>query len=198
MISQKSIEAIRKAIKFKYDEHVSRLISIPNAHLDKISPNKGMPITDILNDFNKDSGKELNRYGDEIKSEVSRVLEKLQLNEFTEEDKKVILDIVDEYCKPALYLKRFNIMLSSIERKTFSYRQKIDLAKYRIDIPKSLCEVHAHNTARRIRSKIENELDFIIESFSSKNAESKSKVSEVANCFELKPKLGVKSTFDSC
>jgi len=189
MLNQKSIETIRKAIKFKYDEHVGKLISIPNAHLEKILPNRGIPVSEILNDFNKDSGKELSRYGDEIKSEVSRVLEKLKLNEFSEEDKKIILDIVDEYCKPKLYVKRFKIMLGSIEGRTFSYGRKIDLTKYRIDIPRSLCEVHAHNTTRRIRSKIENELDCLIESFNSKNAEPESNFSEVANCLELKPNV---------
>ena len=67
-----------------------------------------------------------------------------------------------------------------------SYR-KIDFKKYRIDIPKSLCEAYAHNTTQRIRSMIENELDCIIESFNSKNANSKSKVSEATNYLELKP-----------
>ena len=121
MIRQESIEAIRKAIKFKYDEHVGKLLSIPNAHLDRIVPNKSIPITDILGGFNKDTGKELSRYGDDIKSEVSRVLEKLKLNEFSEEDKKIILDIIEKHCNPNLYLKRFEIMLSSIERKTSPY-----------------------------------------------------------------------------
>ncbi len=187
MISQKSIDAIKKAINFKYDEHVRKLISIPNAHLNRILPNKSMPIIDILKGFNKDSGKELSRYGNEIKSEISRVIEKLQINEFSEEDKKIILDIVDEYCKPELYLKRFEIMLSSVERRISSYGQKIDFKKYRIDIPKSLCEAYAHNTTQRIRSMIENELDCIIESFNSKTANSKSKVSEATNYLELKP-----------
>ena len=189
MINQKSTEAIRKAIKFKYDGHIGRLISIPNAHLDKIVPNKGIPIAGILSGFNKDSGKELNRYGDVIKSEISRVLEKLKLNEFSEEDKKIILDIIDEYCKPELYLKRFKIMMSSIERRSSSYGQKVDLTKKHTDIPRSLCEAYARNTTRRILSEIENELDCIIESFNSKNNESESKVSEVANCLELKPNV---------
>jgi len=59
---------------------------------------------------------------------------------FTQEDKKSIMDLVDEYCNPELYLKRFKLMLSSIERKLFRYDQKLDLTKYRIDIPKSICE----------------------------------------------------------
>ncbi len=146
MMNQKSIEAIRKAIKFKYDEHVGKLVSIPNSHLDKIVPNKGIPITDILKGFNKDSGKELSRYGDVIILEVSRIFEMLKLTEFSEEDKKLILDIVDEFCKPELYLNRFKVMLSSIERRSFSYGQKIDLANNRADMQRAICESYARNT----------------------------------------------------
>ena len=189
MISQKSIEAIRKAIRFKYDEHVGILLAIPNAHLHKIEPNRGIPFTGILESYNKDTGKELNRYGEEIKAEVFRGLEKLKLSEFSEEDKKAILHIIDEYCNPELYLKRFELMVKSIERKTRSYGIKIDLTKNRIDIPKSICESYSRNTTQRIRSKIENELDFIIESFSSEGNETESKVSDVTNCLELKPNL---------
>jgi hypothetical protein len=186
MIRQETIEAINKAIKFKYDEHVSKLLSIPNAHLARILPNRGLS-TEILGGFNKDTGKELSRYGDDIRSEVSRVIEKLKLNEFSGEDKKIILNIVEKYCNPDLYLKRFEIMLSSIERKTSSYGQKINLIKKSIDIPRSICEVYARNTTRRIISKIENDLDFFIESFISNEKVKESKVSEVTNCLELKP-----------
>jgi hypothetical protein len=164
MISQKSIEIIRKAIKFKYDEHVHKLLVIPEAHLQTIVPNQGIPVTGILGSFNKDTNIELKRYGDEIKSGVLRVLEKLKLSEFTEYDKKVLLNIVDEFCKPDLYLKRFDLMLESLERKTFSYGIKIDLSKYCIDNPKSICEVQAKNLIRMIKAKIDNELDCIIES----------------------------------
>lgn len=171
MISQKSIDTIRKAIKFKYDEHVHKLLVIPDTHLQKIVPNRGIPVTGILGSFNKDTGIELNRYGNVIKSEILRVLEKLKLIEFTEDDKKVILNIVDEFCKPELYLKRFDLMLQSIERKIFSYGIKIDLSKYRIDNPKSVCEAHARNTIRLIKAKIDNELDCIIESSKSEKNE---------------------------
>ena len=186
MISQKSIEKIRKAIKFKYDEHVGKLLNIPNAHLHKIVPNRGIPVTGILESFNKDTGKELSRYGDEIKAEVLRVLEKFSLREFSEEDKKAILDIVDEYCNAELYLKRFELMLQSMERKTSSYSMKIGITKNRIDNQKSICEAHARNSTRRIKAKIENELDCIIESLKSeKNESTNDEIMNVESLLEI-------------
>ena len=186
-MNQKSLDTIRKVIKFKYDEHIGNLISIPNIHLDKIVPNRGLPINAILKGFNKDSGKELSRYGNEIISEISRILDKLKLSVFSEEDKNSILVIVDEYCKPELYLKRFTIMLNSIERRSFSYGRKIDISKNSIGIERAICESYARNNTRRIRSKIENELDCLVESYRSQNTEIVSKVTKVADCLELKP-----------
>jgi len=55
MLSEKSLETIRRAIRFKYDKHVGRLISIPDRHLHRIVPNKGLPISDILKGFNADT-----------------------------------------------------------------------------------------------------------------------------------------------
>ena len=187
MINQKSIEAVRKSIKFKYDEHVGKLISIPTVQLKKIVPNKNLQIYDILKAFNQDSSRELFRYGDDIRAEVFRILKKLRLNDFSEKDKNSILKIVDDYCNPDLYLNRFNIILASIEKKLFSYGQNFDLTKHRIDLPRAICESYARNTTRSIRSKIENDLDCFIESFSSKKIKGKRKLSEVTDCFELKP-----------
>lgn len=186
-MNQNSIEAIRKSIKFKYDEHIGKLISIPNVHLEKIVPNRGIPLNDILKGFNDDSGKELSRYGNEIFSEISRIIDKLNIGEFSEVDKESILEIVNEYCEHKLYLKRFTIILNSIERKIFSYGQKADLTKNVIDLNRSICESYARNGTQRIKSKIENELNCLIESYRSKNEELKSKVAEVTDCLELKP-----------
>ncbi len=188
-MNQNALEAVRKALKFKYDEHVGKLISIPNVHIEKIVPNRGIPITDILKGFNDDSAKELSRFGNEILSEISRILDKLKLVDFTENDKDSILEIVDDYCKPDLYLKRFAIMVSSIERKVFSYGQKANIPQNSIELQRTLCEAYARNTTQRIKSKIANELDFFKESFQSKSAEKENIVDEVADCLELKPNL---------
>lgn len=184
-MNQNSIEAISKAIKFKYDEHIGTLISIPNVRLEKIVPNRGIPLNDVLKGFNKDSGKELFKYGNEILNEISRIIEKIKPKEFSEADKESILKIIDEYCNHELYLKRFTIMLSSIEEKIFSCGQKADLTKNIIDLNKAICESYSRNGTRRIKSKIENELNCLIESYRSKNEESK--VAEIAECLELKP-----------
>jgi hypothetical protein len=186
-MNQNSIEAIRKSVKLKYDEHIGKLISIPNMHLSKIVPNRRIPLNDILKGFNDDSGKELFRYGDEILNEISRIIDKLKLSEFSEVDKESILGIVNEYCEHELYLKRFTIVLNSIERKIFSYGQKTDLEKNIIDLNRTICECYARNGTQRIKSKIENELNCLIESYRSKNEELKSKVAEVTDCLELKP-----------
>jgi len=186
-MNQNSLDTVRKAIKFKYDEHVGKLLSIPNAHLEMIVPNKGIPLNEILKGFNRDSGQELFRYGNEITTEISRIIEKLNLSEFSGDDKDSIMKIVDEFCIPELYLKRYTIMLSSIERKITSYGLKADLSGNIISLNKAICESYARNNTQRIKSKIENELNCLVESFRSQDKKPKSKASEVAECLELKP-----------
>ena len=186
-MNQNSLDTIRKAIKFMYDEHVGKLLSIPNGHLEKIVPNRGIPLNEILKGFNGDSGQELFRYGNEITNEISRILEKLNLSEFSEDDKNSILEIVNEYCTPELYLKRYTIMVSSTERKIFSYGLKAGLSENIISLNKAICESYARNNTRRIKSKIENELNCLVESYRSQDKKPKSKSSEVVECLELKP-----------
>jgi len=186
-MNEKSLDAIRKAIKFKYDGHIGKLLSIPNAHLQKVVPNQGIPSDDILKGFNRDSGKELQRYGEELLNEISRIIEKLKPTDFSETDKISIMEMVKEHCKPELYLKRYEIMLKSIERKLFSYGGKVNWVENIISLNKALCESYARNGTNRIKSRIENELDCLLEGYRSQTETSKSKVAETNDYFELKP-----------
>lgn len=187
MLSEKARTTINKAIKFMYDEHVGRLLSIPESHLKKIAPNRGLPIIEILEGYNKDMALELSKYGDEICIEIARLLDKLKLSSFSEEDKYAIALIINEYCQPELYKKRFSIMLDSMDKKLGGYGTKFERAKYRIDLPLSCCEVDAENITRRIKAKIENELSCLVESYKSKGVEKSSKLPTASRYLELKP-----------
>ena len=187
MLRDKSIEIIKSAVKFKYNAHVGRLLSIPNKPLNKIVPNRGLPIIDILKEFNSDTNKELLNYGEQLRGDILRILETLKLSDFTEEDKTVIMAFIETHCQPDLYIKRFEIMIGSINKRVLSYGHKFEPDKYRIDIPKSLCEVGAKNITRKIKARIGNDLDCIVESFKSTTNKSNSKVSIFSRFLELKP-----------
>jgi hypothetical protein len=159
MLSEEAIKTIRNAVKFKYDEHVSRLLAIPEKHLNKIVPNQGVPIVEMLQGHNADTAEEIRRYGEVLQSELAKMIEKLGLNDFTEEDKGLILQLMEDYCSPDIYKKRFKIMLDSIERKIKSYGMAFDIINYRADIPKSSCAVDSENSIRKIKAIISNELN---------------------------------------
>lgn len=159
MLSEEAIKTIRNAVKFKYDEHVSRLLAIPEKHLNKIVPNKGLPIVEMLQGLNADTAEEIRRYGEVLQSELARMIKKLGLNDITEEDKCLILRLMEDYCSPDIYKKRFEIMLGSIERKIKSYGIAFDITIYRVDIPKSSCAVDSENSIRKIKAIISNELN---------------------------------------
>lgn len=90
MLSEEAIKTIRNAVKFKYDEHVSRLLAIPEKHLRKIVPNRGLPIIEMLEGLNADTAEEVRRYGEEFRTELDRIIDNLGLNEFTEKDMALI------------------------------------------------------------------------------------------------------------
>jgi len=187
MLSEKSLETIRRAIRFKYDKHVGRLISIPDRHLHRIVPNKGLPISDILKGFNADTEAELRNYGEELRGEITRILKNLKVSEFTEEDKNSIMTLVEDHCQAELYKKRFDLMLGVIDRAVSGYGIKFERDKYRIDIPKSICDTAAANGTRKIKAKIEDDLNCVVESFKSEARESTHRMSRVSRFLELKP-----------
>jgi hypothetical protein len=179
MISEEAIITIKKAIKLKYEEHICRLLSIPDSHLKKITPNRGLPIIEILEGLNADTTAEIRKYGEELRVEIVRLLEKLDPPNFSEEDKKSILVLVEDYCQGDLYKKRFDVMLDSIERRVGSYGLRFDRGKYRIDVPMACCVADAENSTRRIKAIIENELSCLVESCRSQNKESKDLGSQI-------------------
>ena len=75
------------------------------------------------------------------------------------EDRDQLLKIIDQYCLPDIYKKRYEIMLGSIEKKIKGYGIAFDINNYRVDIPKSCCEVGAENSIRKIKTIIANELN---------------------------------------
>lgn len=162
MLSEEVIKTITKAIKIKYDEHISRLLSIPERHLNKITPNNGLPIIEMLDGFNADTAAEMYKYSEGLQIEINRILQKVQPSSFSQQDKEVILSVLASYWSPDLYIKRFEIMLTSIERKAASYGIKLDLKQFRIDIPKSSCHAGAENATRRIVAMIAVELDCLV------------------------------------
>ena len=164
MLNDDSLKIVKKAIRLKYDEHVGKLLNIPDRYLSKIVPNKSLPISDILKDYNTDTMAELRRYENEIKSEIVRVFARLKEIGFTENDKNMVLSVVGDYSKPDLYTKRFQLMLDSIERTLSRYGLKFEREKYRVDIPQSLCDADAINTTRKIKAEISNELEMLVQS----------------------------------
>ncbi|MGZ3578550.1 MAG: hypothetical protein ACXU98_05980 [Syntrophales bacterium] len=191
MISEEATITIKKALKLKYEEHVGRLLSIPESHLKKITPNRGLPIIEILEGLNADTTAEIRIYGEVLRVEVVRLLEKLNLPNFSEEDKKAILVLVEDYCQADLYINRFDIILDSIERRAGSYGISFDRGKYRIDVPRASCVTDAENSTRRIKAIIENELSCLVESCKSQNVESKDFGSQITrkNDSILSPKI---------
>jgi hypothetical protein len=78
-------------------------------------------------------------------------------------EKNKLVEVVESYFNPDLYLKRFNIFLQSITRHMQRRGLAIDLKDYRVDMPRSICEASSKNLCRTILQKIRIEFDILIE-----------------------------------
>ena len=189
MLDEPKIQILKRAIKFKYDEHISSIIRVPQNHLEIKDPNRWWPVVKMLKGVNSETSHLVQQYGENLKNEIVRVIESFNLTNFTEEDKKKVFNILNQYVDPELYKKRFSIMLSIIEREHQKYGLVFEKEKYRIDIPKSICEVDSYNHTRRILAKIDMELDCVIQKYNKLHivTTEKNSVSNAEEFLELKP-----------
>ncbi len=162
MASVDKTELIGSAIQFIYDEHVNVLISILNTHAKQIRPNDKKPLIDILNNYNSSIGKEINRYGEELRETIKKIVGMIYKNGFNEADKESINQYINKYCCESLYITRFDILVESIERNLLSQGVVLNREKQRIGIPRSLCEVGSINGIQTVKNKLSNDMDLLI------------------------------------
>lgn len=150
-------EILNRSYKLAYDEHVAELLSIPEKYLEEVRPNKQVRYSELLEAYNADVARSLNEFGVRLEVETMKALE--SKGTITVHEKEDVQETIEHYLKPELYLKRFEILLESIDRTLSRYGLLFDAERQRVDIPKSLAEVHAKNTCRKIKAKIFNEID---------------------------------------
>ena len=153
-------KVLDRSYKIAYDEHVMKLLSVPEKYLAEVAPNKQIPYSDLFKSYNSDIAECLNDFGSKLLSETMKALSSKGSSSI--EDKDEILNSLEKYLNPELYIKRFDIFVESIGRTLSRYSLIFDVERNRIDIPKSLAEVHSKNMCRKIHSKISNEIDVFL------------------------------------
>ncbi|MCE9661931.1 hypothetical protein LY622_00610 [Halomonas sp. M5N1S17] len=154
------IAVMRRSLQMLHQEHVGNLLRIPQPYLDELRPDRPVPLLDVLESYNRDVAVELARFGDQLKAEVVRVLERASANGVSDLKEQVLSLVSDVLC-PDLYRKRFAIFISCIERHLARYGLPLDKSRYRIDIPESLASAHAENACRRLKAQVGNEIDLL-------------------------------------
>jgi hypothetical protein len=149
---------LRTSFKLAYDDHVGRLLAIPQLYLDDIRPDRSLPLLDTLRSYNADISRECERYGEAIRAEVMQVLEKAG-GPLTVVLKENVLSEVSSFLDPQLYEERFNIFLDSIKWHLSRYGVEFQKENYRIDVPRSLSSVGAKNTRAKFVTRISNDID---------------------------------------
>lgn len=153
-------EVLDTAYKLTYDDHVGRLLAIPEKYLSQVKPNERVPYSEIFKSYNSDIAQELMDYGDRLSAETTRVLQ--AKGKTSSLDREEIQQSIEKYLQADLYINRFDIFIESIGRTLWGYGMTFEPKKYRVDLPKSLAETHAKNTCRKIQAKVLNDADVVL------------------------------------
>lgn len=152
---------LRRTLQLQKQTHVARLSRLPEPFLSELSPDRPAPMSKIFTEYNACVAGELDSYAQHIKREVLRAASTVNGRAAKEEIKAVVLYVLDEMLDSALYEKRFNAFVESVERHFSRYGIAFDMEKYRPELYRTAASVHAINACRRIRLEIENELDML-------------------------------------
>ena len=153
--------AMRRTLQLQKQTHVARLSRLPEPFLNELSPDRPTPMSKIFTEYNACVAEELGSYAQNIRREVLRGASKVNGRAAKEEVNAVVLYVLDEMLDSALYEKRFNAFVESVERHFSRYGIAFDMEKYRPDLYRAAAAVHAINACKRARIEIENELDML-------------------------------------
>ena len=154
------IKVLNASYKLAYDEHIGRLLSIPEKYLADIRPDKQIPYSDIFESYNSDIAQELNEFGNKLLVETKRILSSKGI--VSSEDREEVTKGIGIHLQANLYIKRFDIFIESIGRTLSRYGLDFEPEKYRVDIQRSLAETNLNNKCRKIQMNILNEFDIFI------------------------------------
>lgn len=152
---------LRRTLQLQKQTHVARLSRLPEPCLNELSRDMPAPMSKIFTDYNACVADESDAYAQHIQREVLRVASTINGRAAMEEIKAVVPYVLDEVLDPALYEKRFNVFVESVERHFSRYGIAFDMEKYRPDLYRTAASVHAINACKRTRIEIENELEMM-------------------------------------
>lgn len=152
------LDVLRTSLALAYDDHVHRLVEIQRPWLESLRPDKPLPLSSVLERYNKGVAAEIVRYGDHLRDEATSIIEGVVDHIECPSVESVML-IVDEFLQPSLYMTRFALMTDSIDHRMKGYGVAFNIADRRVDHHESLAGCVAENGCRLIRRKIQNSVE---------------------------------------
>tara|TARA_R110000823_G_scaffold152048_1_gene283015 strand:+ start:2751 stop:3407 length:657 start_codon:yes stop_codon:yes gene_type:complete len=155
-----TLKVLRSALNLVYEEHIARLLAIPNPFLEAMTPDRRIIFQDVFDGYNKGIEAEISRYGDCLRSELTEVLERGQVSGFLPA-KEAVIEVVSDFIDPDLYKMRFEKFLESIDRKCGQYGTDFGLVSHRLEIPRSTAQVGAENGCKRVHRLLLSTIDTV-------------------------------------
>jgi hypothetical protein len=159
-VTPDSVALINRKLTRAREEHVSELLSILNAAIAVIHPNRSKSVSESIALFSERTLNALKTYSAQVQPIVLSVIEDASSN-FGIEDKTAVLTVIERYFDPTLYVDRFETYEGAIKRHMSRLGITVDLSSYRVDLTKALNQVACTNFIRTFIASLADDLEIV-------------------------------------
>jgi len=142
------------------EEHVSALCGVLSEAVSVIHPQRRSTVSECLKLFNDKTFRALQDYMAQLRSTTLSVIEDTHVC-FTSNDKTAVMNIVEKYLEPSLYVARFTSFEGAVARHISRFGSPIQLNDFRPDLSKALYDAGTSNAIRRFLAALGDDLEMV-------------------------------------
>ena len=151
---------LERSIFCTREEHVSALLGVLSEAVSVIHPQRRATVLESLKLFNDKTFRALQDYMAQLRSTTLSVIEDTHVC-FTSNDKTAVMNIVEKYLEPSLYVARFTSFEGAVARHISRFGSPFQLNDFRPDLSKALYDAGTSNAIRRFLAALGDDLEMV-------------------------------------
>jgi len=159
VLTTEQTNLIEQSAERTYNRHVSDLLAAVE-WVKKLDPVKPNPAGQIFEGFLKDTLAAIQKYGEELVSEVIRVTNRVS-PVLSKSEAAQLISCCAKYIEPGLYEKRMRLFREALDRSANRYGINIDYKATRFDLFQAKYSAGTSNLIRDISLRLKQELDIL-------------------------------------
>lgn len=155
-----ALALISRKLSRAHDAHVNELLSILNAAIAVLHPERRKSISESLGLFNDRTLSALSDYSAQVRTIVFTIIDDT-INNFRSGDETSVLTAVERHFDPALYVSRFRSHEEAVKRHMARFGTPFGLSDYRTDLVWALNQVSVTNFIRTFLASFADDLEVV-------------------------------------